>query len=97
MALGERDNITNYRGSNMKQWFLTFTAQLDSSKLERKPCVRNGLYFSGPVASNAHASQLLGETSKIEETTETDILLDFTSFAEMPWIENQYNAISYSN
>ena len=49
------------------------------------------------MASNAHASQLLGETSKIEETTETDILLDFTSFAEMPWIENQNNAISYSN
>jgi hypothetical protein len=67
----------------MKQRFLTFTAEPDSSKLERKPCVRNGLYFSGPVASKAHASQSLGETSKIEETTESEIFLVLTSFAEM--------------
>lgn len=51
----------------------TFTAQPDSSKLERKACVRNGLSFSEPVASTAHASQSTDEISEIEETTERDI------------------------
>lgn len=53
---------------------LTFTAEPDSSKLERKAWVRNGLNFSEPVASRAHASQSSDETSDIEERTETDIL-----------------------
>lgn len=63
---------------------LTFTAQPDSSKLERKSCVRNGLNFSGPVASTLHASQSFDVTSEIEETTETDTFLAISGFAELP-------------
>lgn len=55
---------------------LTFTAQPVSSKLEIKAWVRNGLNFSGLVASKAHASQSSDETSDIEERTETDIVSD---------------------
>lgn len=61
----------------LKLRYLTFTAEPDSSKLERKPWERKGLNCSRPVASRQHASQPLDGTSKIEETTEIDIFMDF--------------------
>lgn len=54
---------------------LTLTVQPDSSKLDKKPWVINGLNCSGPVASKQHASHSLDETSKIEGTTETEMVL----------------------
>lgn len=58
--------------------FLTLTAEPDSSRLERNPWERKGLNCCTPVASRLHASQSLEGTSKIEETTETDIFLAFS-------------------
>lgn len=69
----------NIKPELQKQGLLTLTAEADSSKLERKAWVRNGLYLSGPVASKLHASHSVGETSEIEEMTESDILLGFPS------------------
>lgn len=69
----------------MKKKFLTFTAQPDSSKLERKAWERNGLNFPGPVASRVHASQSSDETSVIEDTTESNTISGCTSLAEIFW------------
>lgn len=69
-------------GSIVKQWVTTFTAQPDSSKLERKSYARKGLKLSAPVASRAHASQSFDDISDIEETVETDTLLGFTWLVE---------------
>lgn len=63
---------------------LTFMAEPDSSKLNRKLCVRKGLNCLGPVASRLHASQSSDETSEIEETTETDTFAMFSDFVESP-------------
>lgn len=61
-------------GTVLKQQQLTFTALPDSSKLERKPWVRNGLNFSGPVESRLHASHSDEGTFEIEDTAETKTL-----------------------
>lgn len=68
----------------LKRQLLTFTAEPDSSKLERKPWARNGLKCSEPVASRLHASQSYDETSEIEEITETDIFLAFSGLVGSP-------------
>lgn len=74
--------IKNLVGNAPEITCLTFTAERDSSKLERNPWERKGLYCSGPVASRLHASQPLDGTSKIDDTTETDISLAFSVSAE---------------
>lgn len=68
----------------MKQWFSTLTAERDSSKLERKPWLRNGLNLSGPVASKLQASHSRDETSEIEEMMESEILLGVICFSKPP-------------
>lgn len=51
---------------------LTFTAEPDSSKLERNAWVRKGLKLSGSTESTAQASQSAEGMSIIEETTATE-------------------------
>lgn len=63
----------------MVLYMLTFTAEPDSSKLERNACVRKGLNFSGSTESTAHASHSAGGMSMIEETTEIDTSRGFMS------------------
>lgn len=57
---------------------LTFIAQPVSSRLERKPWVRNGLNFSGPAASRLQASHSCDEISEMDETTRTDSFLSLS-------------------
>lgn len=58
---------------------LTFTAEPDSSKLERNAWVRKGFRFSGSAESIAQASHSAGGMSMIEETTEIDTSRGFMS------------------
>ena len=55
----------------------TFTAEPDSSKLERNAWVRKGLNSSGPAGSHAQASQSAAGMSMIEEATEIDTSYGF--------------------
>lgn len=68
----------------LKCKLLTLIAEPDSSKLERKPCVRNGLNSSGPDVSRLHVSQSLDETSDIADTMETDIILGVSRLVGSP-------------
>lgn len=67
--------------------FLTFTAQPVSSRLERKPWVRNGLNLSGPAASTLQASHSCGKISDMDETTRTDSFLSFSELLLSPYVE----------
>jgi hypothetical protein len=58
--------------SKLMHYALTFTAEPDSSTLERNACVRKGLNFSGLAGSQAQASQSVAGMSMIEEATEID-------------------------
>jgi hypothetical protein len=60
-------------------YVLTFTAEPDSSKLERNAWVRKGFSFSGSAESTAQASHSAGGMSMIEETTEIDTSCGFMS------------------
>lgn len=59
-------------------YVLTFTAEPDSSKLERNAWVRKGLNFSGSAGSHAQASQSAAGMSMIEEATEIDTSRGFS-------------------
>jgi hypothetical protein len=63
----------------MVLYVLTFTAEPDSSKLERNAWVRKGFSFSGSAESTAQASHSAEGMSMIEETTEIDTSRGFMS------------------
>lgn len=73
---------------------LTFTADPDSSKLERKAWVIKGLNLSGPVESTQHASQSFEEITEIDETTEIDISCGLISLADMPYTKEWFDSIT---
>lgn len=72
-----------------KSSILTFVAQFDSSKLERKPWVRNGFNSPGPEVSRLQAFHSSGEISEIDETTQTDSFLALSKLVPSPYYRSK--------